>query len=112
MIKESTKNVHATDDVGDGFRDAIVSGRGITLAAFIKQLNKLGRKPTSQAVQLTDPAVVVFLRYDLHQTCTQTSQQSCRSILELLPTAIYFDLNVSKQIKNNLYSALSWTTYL
>ena len=60
------KDVHATDNVGDGFSDTIVTGWRVTLAAFIQHLDKLSRKPTSQAVQLTDPAVVVFLRYDLH----------------------------------------------
>jgi len=61
-------NIHATDDIGDGLRDAVITGQRVTLAAFIEQLNKLGREPASQAVQLTNPAVVILLRYDLNAT--------------------------------------------
>lgn len=68
LRRVSQKDVHATDNVGDGFGDAVITGRRVTLAAFIQQLNKLSRKPTTQAVELTDPAVVVLLRYDL-QPC-------------------------------------------
>lgn len=88
----TSKDVHATDNVGDGFGNAVVAGGRVTLAAFVQQLDKLGREPASQAVKLTDPAVIVFLWYDLqpeqHSTDTLASE-SVTTATALRSTSYY-----------------------
>ena len=60
-----TENLHAPDEICDGFRDGVVTSTGVALAAFIQELHKLGREPAPQTIELPNPAVLVFLRYDL-----------------------------------------------
>jgi len=80
-VQRARKDIHATDDVGDGFSNAVITGCGVALAAFIEQLHKLSGKPASQAVQLTDPTVVVFLRYDLQPLHINiTVDENCRCV--------------------------------
>lgn len=53
------KHLHSANKVCDGFCDRIITRFGVVLAAFVQQLHELGREPSTQAVQLSDPAMLV-----------------------------------------------------
>ena len=55
-------DVHAADEVGDGFVDGVVASNRVMFASFVEKFDKLCRKPTSKTVQLSHPTMLVLLR--------------------------------------------------
>lgn len=68
------EHLHSAHEVCDGFCDRIIARFGVVLAAFVQQLHELSREPSTQAVQLSDPAMLVAHAYDCDDIVLSESQ--------------------------------------
>lgn len=54
-------NLHSSYKVGNGFCDGVIACHWVALTSLIEQLDKLGREPAPQAIQLANPTMLIFL---------------------------------------------------